>query len=82
MTVFKLKQLTKNLNIFLSTTILKSFISSFSLIFLITNLLIVNLFDLTICKLVIFFDFDFNLIIFLIYDNRFDYLFFAKNIKI
>ncbi len=44
----------------------------------ITSLSIVNLFDLTIDKLVIFF--GLNLILFLfIFDNPLDYLFFCKN---
>ncbi len=84
MTVFRMcRNLTKQKN-FLDNTNFNSIsllfllftnFTFFSFFDLITNLLIVNLFDLTIYKLVIFF--GFNLILFLfILDNCFDYHFF------
>ncbi len=56
MTMFMLRKKSKSKNNGFEKTTFISFI------FKMTNLLIVNLFDLTICKLVIFFGFDFNLI--------------------
>ncbi len=57
MTMFMYRKKSKSKNIIIEKATFVSFI------FKITNLLIVNLFDLTICKLVIFFGFDlFNLI--------------------
>ncbi len=47
-----------------------------SFIFKMTNLLIVNLFDLTICKLVIFFGFGFDLFDFNLIEDK--YLIFKR----
>ncbi len=73
MTVFMTRKKSKSKNIVKTTAFI-------SFIFKVTNLLIVNLFDLTICKLVIFFEICLViLILFLIFDNRLDYLFFCEN---
>ncbi len=54
--MLKCRKKSKNVNKLMETAIYISFI------FKITNLLIVNLFELTIYKLVIFFDFNFEVI--------------------